>query len=80
MMKVFCELRPTCTGWAAACDRPPTTRFSDAPRPTANVTVSAPSKMATRVTAVRAGRANGAASPIVTGRGSGSRLRIRCAV
>jgi hypothetical protein len=69
----------TCTGSALAWLRPSATRFSDALRPTANVTAVAPSSTAVNVIAVRAGRANGAASPIVTGRGSASLPSTRCA-
>ena len=78
-VNAFCEFGYSCTGSCAACDSPPTTRFSEVLRPTANVTAAAPSSTATSVIAVRAGRANGPASPIVTGRGSRSRPNSRCA-
>src|SRR6185437_13339611 len=46
--------------------------------PTAKITAVAPNATAARVTAVRAGRANGAARPRLTGRGSRSRAASRC--
>ena len=61
------------------CESPVTTRLRDVLRPTAKVTVIAPSSTAASVSEVRAGRANGAASPMVTGRGTGSRPSTRCA-
>ena len=69
----------TCTCSVVVCESPVTTRLRDVLRPTANVTVIAPSSTAASVTEVRAGRANGAASPIVIGRGSRSRPSSRCA-
>ena len=48
-------------------------------RPAPKVTAVAPSRITVSVTAVRAGRPNGSASPIVTARGSGSRAASRCA-
>jgi|GEM_PF-1613799 hypothetical protein len=69
----------TCTGSDWSCDRPATTRLSELLRPTAKVMAVAPSRMAIMVPAVRAGRANGAASPTVTGLGSRSLLSSRCA-
>ena len=71
--------RYTWMGSAFARDRPLATRVSEVLRPTAKVTAVAPSTMAVSVTAVRAGRANGAARPMVTGLGSGSLLSARCA-
>ena len=66
-----CSVRPSVS--------PDTSRLSEPPRPAASVTAVAPASTAARVTMVRAGRANGAASPIVTGRGSRSRPSSRCA-
>ena len=47
----------TSTGSAPARERPPATRLSDVARPAANVTVTAPSRIAVKVTAARLGRA-----------------------
>src|ERR1700733_167892 len=47
--------------------------------PNAKITAVAPNAIAARLTAVRAGRANGAARPRPTGRGRGSRAASRCA-
>jgi len=54
-------------------------RLSDEFNPNAKITAAAPNAIAARVTTVRAGRANGAARPSPTGRGSLSRVAIRCA-
>ena len=70
--------------WTTTCSvrlsvSPDTSRVSEPPRPAASVTAVAPASTAATVTTVRAGRANGCASPIVTGRGSRSRPSSRCA-
>ena len=68
-----------CTGtvpdrdWAAAA------RLSEACSPTAKMTAVAPNATAASVTRVRAGRANGAATPRPTGRGRRSLAASRCA-
>ena len=70
----------TWTGSVCASDRSAWARFSDVPSPTPNVTATAPNKIAASVTNVRAGRANGPASPSVTARGTaGTRPSSRCA-
>lgn len=72
--------RDTWTGSDLACDRPLATMFSEELRPTAKVTAIAPRPTAASVAAARAGRANGAARPMVTGRGSSDSLpSSRCA-
>src|ERR1700728_4122709 len=58
-----------CTGSAAEWFRLAYTMLSEVARPSANVTATPPASTAIRVTAVRVGRANGLARPIVTGRG-----------
>ena len=68
-----------CTGSVLSWLIPSTTSFSDEFSPSANVIADAPSNTAASVSSVRAGRANGAASPIVIGRGSGTRPSSRCA-
>ena len=68
-----------CTGavaewvWLAAA------RLSAEFSPIAKITAVAPNAIAARVTAVRAGRANGAARPRPAGRGRRSRAASRCA-
>ena len=69
----------TCTGivaewlWLAAA------RLSEELSPNAKITAVAPNATAASVTAVRAGRANGAARPRPAGLGSRSRAASRCA-
>ena len=59
--------------WLAAA------RLSEEFSPNAKITAVAPNAIAASVTAVRAGRANGAASPRPAGRGRRSRAASRCA-
>ena len=54
-------------------------RFSEEFSPNAKITAVAPNAIAARLTAVRPGRANGAARPRPAGRGRRSRAASRCA-
>ena len=71
--------RKTWTGCALVWSRPATMSRSEEVSPTANETAVAPSTTAESVSRLRPGRANGAARPIETERGSGSRPSSRWA-
>jgi hypothetical protein len=64
----------------ACCETSAYARSSEVASPTPNVTVTPPNTTASKVTSVRRGRADGAARPRVTARGSVlSRASARCA-
>ena len=70
----------SCTGTVADCDWAAAARASEECSPTAKMTAVAPNATAASVTRVRAGRANGAATPRPIGRGRRSPAASRCAV
>src|ERR1700678_20087 len=68
----------TWTGTVAASVWLARAALSEECSPTAKITAVAPNATAARVTRARAGRANGAARPRLTGRGRRSRAASRC--